>query len=78
MMTTTEKDLHPTPRPIQGPIDVDDKHDIDLIEKVDQDALPEDTIMMSPFEDMGIRKTWSAFRKCAAICLFATVSAAAE
>jgi hypothetical protein len=80
MAVLTEKDLHPAmAQPVSSPaIGLDEKHDVDMVEKVDPDTLPQDTIMMSPFEDMGIRKTWSVFRKCAAVCLFATVSAAAE
>lgn len=77
-MANSDKDLQPAGLSPPAMTDIETKHDIDLIEKVDRDALPEDTIMMSPFEDMNIRKTWSTFRKCALVCLFATVSAAAE
>jgi hypothetical protein len=76
----TDKDLHPAPAPV-APIlspDIDKHNDVDLVEKVDRDALPEDTIMKSPFEDLNVRQTWSTFRKCALMCIFATFSAAAE
>lgn len=83
-MATNDKELHPAPP--QAPlstdaahVEVDNKHDdIDMVEKVDRDALPEDVIMKSPFEDLGVKQTWSVFRKCALMCLFATFSAAAE
>ena len=74
---SNERDIQPAPQAIEQ-TGVDDKHDVDLIEKVERDALPEDTIMKSPFEDLNVRQTWSTFRKCAFICLLSTFSAAAE
>lgn len=58
-----------------------DKPDIQNFEIKDfekSEGVPEGTIMKSPFEDLDVRQTWSTFRKCVFICLFAGFSAAAE
>lgn len=72
MAVLTEKELHPAmAQPLDSPgVGLDEKHDVDMVEKVDPDALPQDTIMMSPFEDMGIRKTGRCFgnvQRCASL-----------
>lgn len=72
-----ESDIRPAPATATSHDDA--KHDIEMVEKVGADgALPEGTIMKSPFDDLGIRKTWTIFRKAAFMSLFAAFSAAAE
>jgi len=71
--TSSSDDIRPVTS-YQG--QVDDKADIEMNEFSKEIA--DDVIMKSPFEDLSWKRTWVVFKKAAAMCLFASFSAAAE